>query len=457
MGTAQRSYCFLPLNATVIGTSIGEKRRRLKCFITPCKREFRYTICTVLAELRCVLQISCLTIKNFRGIKNATIHPPQHAVLLGDNNTGKTTILEAIDLVLGPDRLNRTPPIDEHDFYQGKYRAAPPLPPAPTIPPPPPAANAGLPAAPPKIEIEVTISHLTPEQKAKFVDYVEFWDSGNCTLYQIAQPADVDAPTITEALRVTFVGCYDAEEDDFEGKTYFTRSLSENPTPVPLSKKHKQICGFLYLRSLRTGSRALSLERGSLLDIVLRLKEVRPQMWEDTLATLASYSVASDPQLGLSGVLESINDSLKRYVPKEWGIKPHLKVSNLTREHLRKVITAFATLDERRLAIVDRQHGIGKPKDSDSLTKLVSAFVRKAEESALGRLVIELVILQSTQSQTESAKVLREAATIYKVDIEAITAQVRQEFTAKEKTKDGKKAAPKQATKASKPVKKAAA
>jgi hypothetical protein len=174
------------------------------------------------------LQISCLTIKNFRGIKNATIHSPQHAVLIGDNNTGKTTILEAIDLVLGPDRLNRTPPIDEHDFYQGKYRAAPPLPPAPTIPPPPPSANASLPAAPPalaipadppKIEIEVTISHLTPEQKAKFVDYVEFWDSGNCTLYQTAHPAGVDAPTITEALRVTFIGCYDAEEDDFEGKT----------------------------------------------------------------------------------------------------------------------------------------------------------------------------------------------------------------------------------------------
>jgi putative ATP-dependent endonuclease of OLD family len=40
-------------------------------------------------------------------------------------------------------------------------------------------------------------------------------------------------------------------------------------------------------------------------------------------------------------VLESIDKSLKKYVPREWGVKPHLKVSNLTREHLRKVITAF--------------------------------------------------------------------------------------------------------------------
>jgi hypothetical protein len=29
--------------------------------------------------------------------------------------------LEAIDLVLGPDRLSRRPPIDEHDFHLGNY------------------------------------------------------------------------------------------------------------------------------------------------------------------------------------------------------------------------------------------------------------------------------------------------------------------------------------------------
>jgi putative ATP-dependent endonuclease of OLD family len=48
---------------------------------------------------------------------------PHHAVLIGDNNTGKTTLLESLDLALGPDRLNRTPPIDEHDFYEGRYLA----------------------------------------------------------------------------------------------------------------------------------------------------------------------------------------------------------------------------------------------------------------------------------------------------------------------------------------------
>jgi len=51
----------------------------------------------------------------------------------------------------------------------------------------------------------------------------------------------------------TFLGRYDSDEDNFEGKTYFTRSLSEGDNPVGFYKKDKQVCGFLYPRSLRTG------------------------------------------------------------------------------------------------------------------------------------------------------------------------------------------------------------
>jgi len=302
-----------------------------------------------------------LGIRNFRGVKSATLLLPKNGVLIGDNNTGKTTILEALDLVLGPDRLNRQPPIDEHDFFRGAYLFKPAAPPDDTAEAVEGDGEAELPveetaAEPPRIEIEVTVTDLTEEQKAKFGDYIEFWDGATDTFYDEPNPAGVDVATITEALRVTFLGWYDTEEDDFEGKTYFTRSLTDGDRPEAFARKHKQVCGFLYLRSLRTGSRALSLERGSLLDIILRLKEVRPQMWEATLGTLAGISIASDPQLGISPVLESINTALKKYVPKEWGVKPHLKVSNLTREHLRKVITAFiATGDGDHAAPFYRQ------------------------------------------------------------------------------------------------------
>lgn len=268
------------------------------------------------------MRISRIKVENFRGIKSAELLLPSHGVLIGDNNTGKTTILEALDLVLGPDRLSRQPPVDEHDFFRGIYvqkseavvglddpLAAEPLP----------ADEPAIEKSPPKIEIEVTIVDLSEEQKGTFGDYTEFWDRLTNTFYEKPNPEGVDADSISEALRVTFHGWYDAEEDDFEGKTFFTRSLTEGDKPEPFSRKHKQVCGFLYLRSIRTGSRALSLERGSLLDIILRLKEVRPQMWEDTLSTLSESTVASNPELGISPVLESINAALKKYVPREWG------------------------------------------------------------------------------------------------------------------------------------------
>jgi putative ATP-dependent endonuclease of the OLD family len=210
-----------------------------------------------------------INIKNFRGIKNASILLPKHGVLIGDNNTGKTTILEALDLALGPDRLNRQPPIDEHDFFRGEYTAKPTTAqkdqdseadvevaaPGEAIV----AVEGENAAEAPRIEIEVSVADLTEEQKGKFGDYVEFWDSATNTFYDQPNPAGVDPVHVTEALRVTFHGRYDQEEDDFEGKTYFTRSLTEGDRPELFSKKHKQVCGFLYLRSLRTGSRALSL------------------------------------------------------------------------------------------------------------------------------------------------------------------------------------------------------
>ncbi len=284
------------------------------------------------------MKVSRLKIENFRGVKASTLLLPDHAVLIGDNNTGKSTILEALDLVLGPDRLSRPSPIDEHDFHLGEYLAKTADQPMqekaePNTPTPKQEA--------PRIIIEATVTGLSPEQQSHFGAYIEWWDTTENALYVEADAAGLDAAATIPALRVTFIGKYDEEEDDFEGKTFFSRTLEEEDEPDVFSKRDKQKCGFLYLRSIRTGTRALSLERGSLLDIILRLKEIRPKMWEATLAGLSEFDVASDPALGISGILESIDAALKKYVPREWGIQPHLRVSALTRRHLREVITAF--------------------------------------------------------------------------------------------------------------------
>ncbi len=108
-------------------------------------------------------------------------------------------------------------------------------------------------------------------------------------------------------------------------------------------------------------------------------------------------------------------------------------------------------LDERRISIMLRLHGVGKVNGAtDAPAKMLATFLRKADESTLGRILVEVAVLQSAHSPNEAAKALHEAAEFYKVDVAAITAKVKQEFAAKEKATKSNKAAPKPAGKASK-------
>jgi putative ATP-dependent endonuclease of OLD family len=60
------------------------------------------------------LLVRNLTITGFRGIANGHIRFGEFTVLIGQSNSGKTTIIEALALLLGRDRLVR--PLTEHDF-----------------------------------------------------------------------------------------------------------------------------------------------------------------------------------------------------------------------------------------------------------------------------------------------------------------------------------------------------
>ncbi len=266
------------------------------------------------------MKVIKLTIANFRGIKSAEILLNGNSVFVGDNNSGKSTIFEALDLVMGPDRLARHPVIDEHDFYAGEYIKD---------------------GTPQEITIEAIISELNEEQIRHFGSYIEWWNTETKALIEGPPVEATDGENVVPALHVAFIGKYDVEEDDFIGQTFFAASLREGAHEEFFKAKDKRKCGFLYLRTLRTGNRALSLEKGSLLDIVLQLKEIRPQMWESVISQLKEVVVASDPALGISDILSEVQKSLASLVSYETADKPQVRVSNLTREHLRKVLTVF--------------------------------------------------------------------------------------------------------------------
>jgi len=61
------------------------------------------------------MHIATLKIKNFRGIREGFIFFRKHSMLVGGSNFGKSTIIEALTLLFGRDRLMRE--LTEHDFY----------------------------------------------------------------------------------------------------------------------------------------------------------------------------------------------------------------------------------------------------------------------------------------------------------------------------------------------------
>lgn len=61
------------------------------------------------------MQVSHVKISGFRGVSSGEVILGAHSVLVGPNNSGKTTITEALALLLGRDRLVRR--LTEHDFH----------------------------------------------------------------------------------------------------------------------------------------------------------------------------------------------------------------------------------------------------------------------------------------------------------------------------------------------------
>lgn len=312
------------------------------------------------------MRIARVQIENFRGIRQAEIFFSGTSVLLGDNNTGKSTVFEAIELAIGADRLARTQAVDEHDFYGGDYLPV-----------------AGLPQK--RIVVEVVIAGLDEQHCTKFRNNLEFWHQADHSLLGPGQGANLGQPGIEPAIRIRFEGVYDPENDDFTAKTWFAIPRREDGAPITECRSSdKREFGFFHLRALRTGNRALSMERGSLLDIILKTYEMRTRMWEGLLRQLRDLDVvgANDPEFGR--ILTAIRDAMRDIVPGEWADAPHLRVSELTREDLRRILKSFLATGVPGYAAPFQHQGSG------TINALVLAMLGLIAERRNGRVIFAM-------------------------------------------------------------------
>lgn len=324
------------------------------------------------------MRVRRLTIHNFRGVKHGVIDFPKHALLVGGNNSGKSTVCEALDLVLGPERQMRRPVVDEHDFHCGQY-----LPTQIQLPEGleegsdewQPAHAAAVTAAEEAvtIRIQAILVDLSPEAERRFQGNLRKWDDARGVFVdeqEDVRPEDADEPDRPWALELVFLARYNAEEDDFEGSTFFAHP----PGPVleedlgklgaglrHFSRENKRLCGFVYLRALRTGTRALSLQKGSLLDTILRLSdENAAEMWAQTLTSLRELEPAIGDIPQLEQIRHGIEERTRRFVGISQGDDATaFFASDLTREHLREVVRLFIATDPNDYPLPFQRHGTG--------------------------------------------------------------------------------------------------
>jgi putative ATP-dependent endonuclease of the OLD family len=280
------------------------------------------------------VRVRRVSISNFRGVRSGTVFLDTHSLLVAGNAVGKSTVCEALDLPLGLERLYRRPVIDEYDFYEARYRN-----------------DGGSPEQPPEVRIEVVLTGLSAEAQRRFAGHLRPWSAENNDFAAVAADDAAEVAVGEWCLPVVFVGRFNPEEDDFEGNTFFAHPQRAegdyDPAELggglaPFRRDDKRYCGYLYLRPNRTGNRALSFGRGSLIDTIVRLESDKAgSLWTSALGALDGIDLAESTP-GFAQIRSEMLSRVRKFlsVPDNdaaVGVRP----SDLTRENLREVLRMF--------------------------------------------------------------------------------------------------------------------
>jgi putative ATP-dependent endonuclease of OLD family len=276
------------------------------------------------------VRVSRVRITNFRGVAKGCVDFNGNTLLVAGNSVGKSTVCEALDLVLGPERMFRRPVIDEYDFFGASYQ---------------PVDDVA-----PEVTIEVVLVDLSATAQTRFANHLRKWSEADRD-FADEEPDAVDlADEHPWCLPLLFSGRFDPNEDDFEGNTFFAHpepvvdDLSSESAVLGKGRRifgrdDKRYCGYLYLRTNRTGTRALSFQRGSLLDTIVRLEDqATGELWERARSALADLDLRDASKLDT--VLAEVQQRVGRFMALDAdGVSVH--PSDLTRESIRETLRVF--------------------------------------------------------------------------------------------------------------------
>lgn len=256
---------------------------------------------------------------------------------LGPNNIGKTTILEALNLLLNPEIGNRSSSVvDENDFYRREYLpvdaqalsvpgGAPPTaqdaPVAAVVPETEATSNEATTELDseqqefPTIRIEAVIADLSTEDIGDFPGVVP-WDAAKRVVVEEGEEGDDPFARAERALRVCFEAWYDPDEDDFASASFFRNDpqVGRDGSPT-FTRFHKRKIGFLIYRDFRALQRPVTLEPIALFWRLLGSQDATPKHFEDVLNKMSGAIAPLFAEANFARVVNEYKQELERYLP----------------------------------------------------------------------------------------------------------------------------------------------
>ena len=284
------------------------------------------------------MQVAKLEIENFRGIRKGTVQFSPQTVFVGANNCGKTTVIEALALLFGRDRMIRQ--LTEHDFYGSNPRP------------------------PDRIRLVATVIDFEDDDPTQHLDWfrddrgvVKWWNPANGEV----MPARAD-PTWRLACQVAFSARFHRPSLEVETLRYFhdddaVEDVFSEESATGFPARLIRDIGFFFVPAARTWDRTVSFG-SELFRRVIAAGEGQPS--ESVLGErdrLRAPEAPLERDEHLAPIVDQLNLELRGFFRTE--PKLHLRVTGTDSEGLLESVVSHYAHEGADLPLPARRHGSG--------------------------------------------------------------------------------------------------
>lgn len=284
------------------------------------------------------MEIASLKIENFRGVQNGMIRFSPHTVLIGANNSGKTTVIEALALLFGRDRMIRQ--LTEHDFHGSNPQPAD------------------------RIRLTATVIGFQGDDPAQHPEWfrddrgiVKWWNAA----IGIVHPARTD-PAWRLACQIAFSARFHRPSLEVETLRYFhdddtVGDVFDDETATPFPARLIRELGFFFVPAARTWDRTMSFG-SELFRRVVAAGDGQPS--ESVLAErdrLRAPEARLEQDERLSPIVDRLNQELRGFFRTNPTL--HLRVTPTDSDGLLESVVSHYAHNGVGLPLPAKRHGSG--------------------------------------------------------------------------------------------------